>query len=53
MRMTTVQGNRRTTPVGIEILELPRRRSLCRKNDNLDVCLLIDRDSTFTGRVGE
>jgi hypothetical protein len=52
MNTTTIQGNRRTTPRGTEMLELPFNRKGRRKNASLDMNLLFGRDSSFKGRVG-
>jgi hypothetical protein len=53
MNTTTIQGNRRTTPRGTEMLELPFKRKGRRKNASLDASLLFGRDSSFKERVGD
>jgi hypothetical protein len=55
MNTTTMHGKRRTTPKGIETLELPFKRIGRRKNASLDVILFFDPDceeSSFNGRAG-
>lgn len=55
MNTTTIHGESRTTPKGIEMLELPFKRSGRRKNVSLDVILFFDPDreeSSFNGRAG-
>lgn len=47
--MTTIHGNSRTTPRGIEIFELPFNRNGRLKNANLDVVFVFDLDSSITG----
>ena len=50
---TTMHGNRRTTPRGIEMLELPRNRSGRRKNASLEVALVFVLSSSIKGRFGD
>lgn len=48
----TIQGNSRTTPRGIEILELPLNRSGRRKKANLDEALVFVLTSSKDGILG-
>jgi hypothetical protein len=50
---TTMQGNNRTTPRGIEMLELPFNRSGRRKNANLEVTFVFVLTSSIEGRSGD
>jgi hypothetical protein len=50
---TTMQGNNRTTPRGIEMLELPLNRNGRRKNANLDVTFVFSLTSSMKGRLGD
>jgi len=50
---TTIQGNRSTTPKGMEMLELPFNRSGRRKKANLDVTFAFDLTSSIEGRLGD
>jgi hypothetical protein len=53
MHTTTMQGNKRTTPRGIEMLELPRNRSGRRKNANLEVAFALVFSSSINGMFGD
>ncbi len=48
-----MHGNNRTTPRGIEILELPFNRSGRRKKANLDVNVFFVFASSVEGRFGD
>jgi hypothetical protein len=48
-----MQGNNRTTPRGIEMLELPFNRSGRRKKANLEVALVFALTSSIEGRFGD
>jgi hypothetical protein len=50
---TTIQGNSRTTPRGIEMLELPFNRSGRRKKANLDEIFVFFLTSSKEGRFGD
>lgn len=50
---TTMQGNKRTTPSGIEMLELPRNLRGRRKNASLDVIFPFALTSSIKGRFGD
>ena len=49
---TTMQGNNRTTPRGMEMLELPFNRRGRRKNANLEVALALVLTPFIDGRLG-
>jgi hypothetical protein len=53
INITTIHGNSRTTPRGIEMLELPLNRSGRRKKANLDVAFVFDLTSSIEGRFGD
>lgn len=48
-----MQGNNRTTPSGIDILELPLNLSGRRKNAHLEVVLALVLTSSIEGRLGD
>jgi hypothetical protein len=48
---TTMQGNNRTTPRGIEMLELPFNLSGRRKNANLEETFVFSLTSSIDGRL--
>jgi hypothetical protein len=50
---TTMQGNNRTTPRGIEMLELPFNLSGRRKNANLEWTFVFVLTSSMEGRLRE
>ena len=50
---TTIHGNKRTTPSGIEMLELPFNRSGRLKNANLDVTFVLPLSSSTIGNGEE
>jgi len=52
IKTTTMHGNKRTTPNGIAMLELPLNLSGRRKKANLEVCLGFILTSSITGRLG-
>jgi hypothetical protein len=52
IRTTTIQGNSKTTPSGIEILELPLNRKGLRKKAHLDETFVFPLESSSVGSFG-